>query len=339
MKQTTPGQGKPYKTPNPVDVGAGGETGSTNRREWESAGTGSAVTTSDTGGGYYTTNNEWVMLTANDVASSGRFNPPPHTVSRSFPPMAFPTGSAKDAVSLATHISNSKLDRGFLHQDVDTAGTSKKSQLWGFQFMYNPTSISYSNSQIDGIDWTNPANTQANLLVGNMTAQVSLYLNRIWDIAAMNDAGGPQAFPATGLKNTPGYGKYVGYADMKGIYTRGTEWDLEYLYRVLNGDPVKNPTMTNGIETADWGFISGVPVWIKFNDNMRWKVSVTTVTVNHVMFTRGMVPILSEVTLGLTRIPVIGYTAQADLDVFGKFDGRSTTGPVQTTDPTGTPTN
>lgn len=335
-KQTVPGRGVPYKVPNPVDNGSGGQTGSTtNRREWESS-TGSSV---DSSGGIYTTNSDWVMLTAKDVAASGRFNPPPHSVSRSFPPMAFPTGSAKDSVALATKISNSKLDRGFLHQDVDTAGTTARNKLWGFQFMYNPTSISYSNSQIDGIDWTNPANTQANLLVGNMTAQVSLYLNRIWDIAAMNNAGGPQAFPATGTNNTPGYGKHISYNDLKGIYTRGTEWDLEYLYRTLNGNPVKNPTMQNGLDTSDWGFISGVPVWIKFNDNLRWKVSVTTVTVNHVMFTRGMVPILSEVTLGLTRIPVIGYTAQADLDVFGQFDGRSTTGPVQTTDPTGEPTN
>lgn len=273
---------------------------------------------STSGGGTYQTGGRWVHVTPEQAQKSGKFNPPPHPVSRSIPPIAFPEGTGRNTQSIAELIAGTRLKRGYMYQDADAKiGVARAKDMWGFNFMYNPTSIGYTNAQIDGIDWTNPANTQANLLVGNMNVQVSLYLNRVFDMSAIREG--------TASKNY-GYPRPVSATDLLGIKTRGTEWDLEYLYRVLNGDPVKNPTMANGIPTADWGFIAGVPIWIRFHANMRYKVSVNSISVNHVMFTREMVPILSEIQLTLTRIPVIGYNEQTDLAVLNSYDGR-TTGP------------
>lgn len=277
----------------------------------------------------YQTGFKWVMLTPEDVQKSTRFNPPPHAVSRTFPPIAFPRGASYDgmaASSLASKIKGANYQRGFIFQDADTKIVgAKKSDLWGFQFLYNPTTISYSNSTMDGIDWTNTANTQANLLVGNMTANVEILLNRVFDIAMMNNEGGPRAIRRTAKNTSAGYGKLVPYNDLLGLYTRGTEWDLEYLMRVCNGDPVRNPTMANNLPTSDWGFVSGIPVWIRFHANMRWKVVINSISVNHVMFTKDMVPILSQVSLSLTRIPVIGYNADVDGKIFEGYENNTAT--------------
>ena len=233
--------------------------------------------------------------------------------------------------------------RGFIYQDINQAKLANRLKekssaisLWGFQFHYNPSEISYTVGNSANIDWTKKENLKANLLVGNSSFTLTLLLNRVWDLAWLRDAvvnnhrviGGKGKTgviqyaninrlktAAGSLKNpTPGYGRYVSEDDLYGIYTRGTEWDLEYLYRTLNGDPVKNATVPDS-DTSNWGFIAGTPVWIKLNDNMRWKVSVTNLAVTHKQFTQNMVPLLTEVQISMDRLPVVSL----DLNETGKI--------------------
>lgn len=286
----------------------------------------------------YGTGSKWWMI---DSASqywapyqglgSERWNAGPHKISRSFTPLAFASGTGKafDSTSSSFRTDQGR-NNGFIFQDADSWPNARwKNNLWGFQFMYNPAAIQYTNATIDGIDWTNPANSQANLLVGNMTAQFSILINRIVDIALIRDYGGDYA--AFAREQAKNYVGQISAEQAKGIHTRGTEWDLEFLWRVLNGDPKKSPVKYNGIPTADWGFISGVPAFLHFNKDMVWKVSLTAVGVNHMLFAtgnNGIIPILTEVAISATRIPVIGFSADEDNSVFNTYEGKSAVSPV-----------
>ena len=59
--------------------------------------------------------------------------------------------------------------------------------------------------------------------------------------------------------------------------------------------------------TSDFGYISGMPVWVRLNDQMRYKGVIGSISVNHVMFTLDMVPTMTEVAISFIRIPTMGY--------------------------------
>jgi len=252
----------------------------------------------------------------------GTFNPPPHASSRTIAPTAFPNLKLGDTASAATIANLQKVNkRGFFYQDIDTAfdgdGKQKaRGNLWGFQFMYNPTTINYSNSVSTGVDWTNTQDV-ATALTGSQQFTFTLFLNRLVDISSLKKfttvntkcsvAFNPTDNLAVGTDGS--YERTLTAEDANGILKRGTEYDLEYFYRVINGDPSIGGSML--METSDFGFMSGVPVWLKFNDNVRYKVTVQSISVNHVMFTEDMVPVVTEVSLSMIRIPMpkLGNTA------------------------------
>jgi len=264
-------------------------------------------------------------------AKFGTFNPPPHKSSRTIAPTAFPNLKVGQGVSASTIANLQKVNkRGFFYQDVDTAfdndGHKKhRGHLWGFQFMYNPTTINYTNSVSTGIDWTNTQDV-ATALSGSQQFNFTLFLNRLIDVSMLKGydttmvskqsrgsaLNNPLNYLATGTDGS--YERTLTAADATGILTRGTEYDLEYFYRVMNGDPSLGPTMT--APTSDFGFMSGVPVWLKFNDNVRYKVTIQSISVNHVMFTEDMVPVVTEVTLSMIRIPTPKLGPTSDIQTW-----------------------
>ena len=81
----------------------------------------------------------------------GRFNPPPHLSSRTLSPVSFPNYNATDASAdaIINQLASAN-NRGFFYQDLDSTlplngKQRKKSELWGFVFMYNPTTVTYTN--------------------------------------------------------------------------------------------------------------------------------------------------------------------------------------------------
>lgn len=267
------------------------------------------------------------LLSLSDIVSgkNGKFNPPPHKSSRSIPPSAFAnmsTSSVRSADTVAIRTAQTANKRGFMFQDLDMAmnanGTPKgKANLWGFQFMYNPTTISYSNSQMSGVDYTNIQDVGVSLF-GTQSVSFSLLLNRVVDMSALRKNVTTTPMGATTSGTSSYYGKTLSLEDVTGILDRGTEYDLEFLYRVLNGDPASGPTMN--MPTSDFGYISGTPIWIRFHDNLRYKGSVNNISVNHTLFTEDMVPMMSEVTITFLRIPSPIYSDQysATTDWFTK---------------------
>jgi hypothetical protein len=273
---------------------------------------------------------------------AGRWNPPPHVASRSVPysvrspydinilnpELSTFSGIQDLASSYSTtgeRVYGSKgysyLERGRIFQDAlsaevlnqtNTGGKPpgpNESNQWGFRFMYNPTSFSYSTAANNSIDWTLGSKDTAALLAGNQTVQLQLYLNRVVDLSYLNAIYGRTntATVERQLSVEASYGRPLSPDEIDGIMNRGTEYDLEFLYRCLTGDPqTNNPLLNDKLRkkgSADIGYITGIPLWLYLNDNLRYFGSVSGFEVNHLIFNTEMVPTLSVVTLSFGRYP------------------------------------
>lgn len=243
------------------------------------------------------------VLTLNDTGTS-QFNPPPHKASRPIPPTAFAnysTSSSADVNSI-TYLQKANR-RGFFYQDIDNAydadgeAKTKASKLWGFQFMYNPQTISHTQANAN-FDITNTADI-SNQLTGSQTFEVEILLNRLFDMSILSSDAAKQ-------KTTQGdYARALKQDDIHGILNRGTEYDLEFLYRVINGEPKLGPSMEKA--TSDFGFLAPAPIWFRLHNNFKYKVVVTSIAVNHTMFTEKMIPVMTGVRISMMRIPTPDY--------------------------------
>jgi hypothetical protein len=222
----------------------------------------------------------------------------------------------------------SYLQRGRIFQDLNSASVlnsananavagkpsaSSAAKQWGFRFMYNPTTISYQTSASNAVDWTFGSKDSAALLTGNQTVTIQLYLNRIIDLGYLNAVYGYgylNSLGANQISIPAAYGRNLTPDEYKGIMSRGTEYDLEFLYRCLTGDPLtNNPLLNSDFKTtgsADIGYITGIPLWLYLNDNLRYFGSVASLNVNHVIFNTEMVPMLSVVDINFSRYPAYG---------------------------------
>ena len=190
---------------------------------------------------------------------------------------------------------------GFITVDFDAKKYKASQYDWVFRFNYNPTSISYQTTPNTSIDWTLASADPANVIGGNTTVSLTLYLNRIADLADLNNG----RYSAANY-----FGVNLTTEQKNGLMSRGTEYDLEYLYRVINGDPQDASQGlllgTAGGISSDFGYITGMPCWIKLHNSLRYKISMSSISVNHVLFTESMVPTLTTVDISFVRIPYFG---------------------------------
>jgi hypothetical protein len=248
-----------------------------------------------------------------------RWNPPPHRDARSISYGERVNYGANDALNTVSAFSEK--DRGRIFQDSNSAAVLNKNpdklkQLvsakgatnqWGFRFMYNPTTFGYSSSSNNSVDWTLGASDPATLLTGNSSVNFEVYINRIPDLKYLRLKN-----PTLSEKQI--YGRNLDEIEKQGILNRGTEYDIEFLYRVLNGDPLKESlllsTKYKGV-TADFGYTTGVPCWLVLNENLRYYGSVASFQVNHAMFDLNMVPMLSTVSITFARYPALWNETEA----------------------------
>lgn len=256
--------------------------------------------------------------------SNVRYNPIPHRATRSssFFVNANIENQFKKQASLSKSRYGDTLKLGRVYQTEATALALQKRKLiqnsnasshvndlnlqsvragtgvWGFRFIYNPTTIQYSNQVDSSIDWVLNQQDPSRFFGGNVSVSFDLYLNRIADLSTitsptMASAALSQSYP--GSVPTP--------EDIEGLYYRGTEYDLEYLYRCVNGDPQITTLTTKNLQTADFGYVTGSPLWLQLHDGMRFKVSLVSMSVTHVSFSERLVPMLSVVNLSFLRYP------------------------------------
>ena len=210
----------------------------------------------------------------------------------------------------------------FLAQHTTVTSASKKQanfsdDMYGFKFLYNPNSIAMTwgintevNTQMEsmGLDKSVPLTSG----LFNSTISFELLLNRIGDMAFVDEFGlkGKTTTETNGTNYfthrvpnfnvTDIYPQEVNNEELALIYKKGTMYDIEYLFRAVNGFNAQYNSTLNGL-TADRGWLYALPIELHLGDGLHYLVRLTTLNVNHNMFNERMVPVLTTVTLTCTR--------------------------------------
>ena len=178
--------------------------------------------------------------------------------------------------------------------------TDLDSTMYGFKFLYNPTEVSMGWGIAEGV---NPDVIQSGadgyiVPIGaglnQSTVDFTLLLNRIGDMAYLDSNG-----RITGAED-PYPGNFNKLEDLKMIYKKGTMYDLEYLFRTINGPNASYQSSLND-KTADRGFLLGAQVELHLGDGLRYLVRIGSLSINHTVFNDRMVPILSNVQISCHR--------------------------------------
>jgi len=178
--------------------------------------------------------------------------------------------------------------------------TDLDSTMYGFKFLYNPTEVSMGWGIAEGV---NPDVIQSGadgyiVPIGaglnQSTVDFTLLLNRIGDMAYLDSNG---RIPGA---DNPYPGNFNKLEDLKMIYKKGTMYDLEYLFRTINGPNASYQSSLND-KTADRGFLLGAQVELHLGDGLRYLVRIGSLSINHTVFNDRMVPILSNVQISCHR--------------------------------------
>jgi len=196
---------------------------------------------------------------------------------------------------------------------TSNAAAAKDKNLFGFQFLWNPTTLSNSISY-------NPAMVPSSadgfaqyssLFTGMESMQVTAQINRVMDFAAFKANPGmslsEMASSYAAYKNPQSKSKAeTTEQQISDLLKRGTMADVEYIYRMVNGiGNASIPTFTNvlGRQTADLAFLSPTAIAIKFGpnpDSLSYVGWLTQVDVQHLQFTEDMIPLDTTVTISIS---------------------------------------
>jgi hypothetical protein len=256
-----------------------------------------------------------VTPTPESVKQASNFNPYPHVSTRHFPPSIWRDSEAGAGLNIYDSLATFYIDPDTVDISSGKAANKDKyskaaalNRFWGFRFLFNPQYLSYSMTANNQVDWTRPNENGAVLVAagigGNIT--VNILLDRVADMNTLRmwDKGG------RGILNRGPYPVDMTPEQCAGILNRGTEYDLEYLFRVLNGNPQEttllgNPTKDLEMLSANMGYIAQIPFVFKIQDHMRYKVILSSLSIEHSLFTREMIPLRTVVQIQLERLPDI----------------------------------
>jgi hypothetical protein len=203
---------------------------------------------------------------------------------------------------------------------VDAAGNTVVSTAtlnqskYGFQFIWNPETFSQQTAVNMSVT---PSNTDPTIgLTGfaaaNSTMQFTLRLDRTNDFACAKShfigSQGSYSKTVDELTSLNSLGDVAQYYRLGNFSSNsvelfdtkihellkyGTEADLEYLYKTVNGDGWKG---IGGRDTSNIGYL--MPALIRVDlGNQKFVGVVSSVSVQHLAFTQDMVPIRSDVNL------------------------------------------
>lgn len=188
-----------------------------------------------------------------------------------------------------------------------STGVSKAStNKYGFQFMWNPETYNQTTSVNMSIT---PSNTDPTIALtgfaaANSQMSFTLRIDRTNDFACAKKLVPGNVTKSADLSKFAEY-YVVGNRDssykkdvsekLLDLLNYGTESDLEYLYRVINGDTWVG---IGGRKTANIGYL--MPALIRVDlGNQKFVGVVTSLSVDHLAFTGDMVPIRSDVSVGI----------------------------------------
>ena len=216
-------------------------------------------------------------------------------------------------ISNARESFNLPATRGAIQMSPDVAqylrkrSVSKNKKLrkrdnvnYGFRFHYNPTGVGMSYGMMTDMsaELLMSGNENLNMITPLQRGgwSIDLYLNRMEDLSYINSDGSL----VRGLSALQVYPETVDASELKKIYNKGTMYDLEYLFRTLNGGDADYNSELRG-ETSDIGWIAGIAVEFHMGNGLRYLGQITSIDINHAVFNDRMVPMLSTVTIKASR--------------------------------------
>ena len=208
-------------------------------------------------------------------------------------------------------------------------------EAFGFRFPFNPASLDFQVSSTTNVNLgyimssKNSAMPTGLSTDGGGSISLQIPLSRVEDMQAITmttsrsveyvGGGGVlgtvvrQEFTADDIARLYGSTAQntVTAEDLAGIATRGTMYDLEFLFRACLGKAWT--TMYRG-RTADVGLLFGVPLVLTLNrldgagtgiydGGMRYRVRLSGINFTHKSFSPTMIPLYTELGLSFDRIP------------------------------------
>ena len=198
-----------------------------------------------------------------------------------------------------------EVELGWIRTAESWAGDDA-SQPYGVTFHYNPTDIRMAtNPNSDAIvgETISMENQDTSRLLGSFgtsTVSFDLYFNRIYDM------NGSQKDYIAPLGKSP-----EGENHWEMLRKLGTQWDVEYLYRTINGKPFQDQMLS--YKTADFGVVTARPVDVHLGP-LAWRGTITSMTVNHIMFTPDFIPTFTTVSISLARQVTMGSPPDESAD-------------------------
>ena len=273
------------------------------------ADTTAAVNLSATKELYFTGNQRFLMETLDIKSNSPIYDPSlSPTATYQTVERLWKQGSATKG-RIQTYTAFSDSSSAFGGRNLESFAASKSRTKKAFQFHYNPGSIDMSYGSVNDVDLGYLASGQAvtNFLQALGQVSFEILLNRMPDMKYID--------PNTGTYRKDGvnYERDVYDRDprtessqtneLKDIYNKGTMYDLEFLLKILMGGTAYKSLLRGGELTSDLGFAVPQPVEAHLGNRLRYVISVTNLSVRHVIFNERMVPLFTTVSVNANRIP------------------------------------
>jgi hypothetical protein len=182
-----------------------------------------------------------------------------------------------------------------------TLATAESIQRYGFQFLYNPTTIDMSYGGVPDIDPGLQSSGNEEFLLSNpgvfqSSVGIQVVINRMFDFQYINENG-----IKTGEISDFYAGNVPTKKDLQNIYKKGTMYDVEYLLQTMFPyEPVMSQLRG---ETSDIGFLGASPVELHLGTSLRYVAQINNISVNHVIFDNRMVPLFTTISVSTNRIP------------------------------------
>ena len=224
---------------------------------------------------------------------------------------------------------------GQLVADASSAAYKTGDYRYGFRFLYNPTSISFSTPQTSKYSIAALANSdglESRMLPQGMI-QIELLLNRIADVTAPTD------------NYKTGKGQNIPPEELALLQSKGTMYDIDYLYRTINGmwtldettvpDTVKSGRKetrekkgkkeaevkasgvkkkkkkeevkvapSEAVQTGDIGILLPTSSWLSIGRAMRYYGWIQSISYTHEMFSEDMIPLITRLNMTFARVLV-----------------------------------
>jgi len=132
------------------------------------------------------------------------------------------------------------------------------------------------------------------------TISFTLYLNRIEDMNVLaNTTRTAPLIEDADSKNY--YPEVVKKADRELIKDFGTMYDLEFLFKAVNGEMGGYTSPLRLAKTADVGWLNGMAIEMHLGRKLRYLARIINISIKHILFTENMVPTLSIVSISAHR--------------------------------------